>query len=230
MQFTEDMVVPRSDVTESHFREWQPTYPLINLYLSSDHGCRDVTVIELERPEWGGATKMKDLRVGNGLFYGHHDDDNYAAMFVKTGTERVPLRFEAKEDDIFTIKWETANGDFHSMYLIDNILGVQYDMLRNNSYSFEGHKSDYWSRFYIVFDVTDVEEHGDQPFIFFDGSEYVVTGDGDLEFIDVNGQVLWRSNVSGQKRVAIPNVADGMYMFRLVNSNNVKVQKVIVHK
>ncbi len=230
LKFTEDMVVPRSEVGESHFREWQPSYPLINLYLSSDHGCRDVTVIELERPEWGGATKIKDLRVGNGLFYGHHEDDNYAAMFVKQGTERVPLRFEAKEDDIFTISWETANGNFHSMYLIDNILGFQYDMIRNNSYTFEGHKDDYWSRFYIVFDVTDVEEHTDQPFVFFDGSEYVVTGDGDLEFIDVNGQILWRSYVSGQTRVGIPKVAAGVYMFRLVNSDDVQVQKVVVKK
>ena len=230
LAFTEDMVIPRSDVTESHFREWAPNYPLINLYLSSEHGCRDVTVIELERPEWGGAAKMKDLRVGNGLFYGHHEDDSYAAMFVKQGTERVPLRFEAKEDDIFTIKWETANGNFHSMYLIDNILGFQYDMIRNNSYTFEGHKDDYKSRFYIVFDVTDVEEHTDQPFVFFDGSEYVVTGDGDLEFIDVNGQILWRSYVSGQTRVGIPKVAAGVYMFRLVNSDDVQVQKVIVKK
>ena len=80
LQFTESMVVTRDDINESHFREWERNYPLVNLYLSSDKGCADVTVIEFDRPEWGGATKLKELRVGNGQFYAHHGDNNYAAL------------------------------------------------------------------------------------------------------------------------------------------------------
>jgi hypothetical protein len=229
LQFTEDMLVTRKD--DSHFRHERPAYPLVNLYLSSDNGCADVTVIELERPEWGGAHKMKELRVGNGLFYGHHEDENYAALFVKEGTKQVPVRFEAKEDDIFTMKWNTANGDFHSMYLIDNIAGVQYDMLRNDTYIFEGHKSDYKSRFLIVFEVTDVEENveGFHNFVFFDGSQWIATGEGDLEFIDLLGRVLWSGHLTGgQTRISLPDVAKSLYMFRLTNANGTKVQKVLV--
>ena len=235
MRFTEDMIVSRSVLTakqDGHFRDLQPKYPLVNLYLSSDNGCADVTVIEFNRPEWNGAIKLKELRVGNGLFYGQHDGTYYAALFAEEGTERVPLWFEAKEDDIFTIKWNTANGDFHSMYLIDNIAGVQYDMLRNDTYSFEGHKRDYPSRFYIVFDVTGVDEfdEGDHNFVFFDGSQWVVTGDGILDFIDVHGRVLWSSSVSGQSRVGLPKVACGVYLMRLTNSEGTRVQKVIINK
>ena len=232
IQFTEGMLKPRSTVqADSLFREWQPNYPLINLYLSSDHGCRDVAVIEFNRPEWGGATKLRELRQGNGALYGYHDEQRYAALFTKIGTPRVPLWFEAHEDDIFTIKWKTANADFQSLYLIDNLLGIQYDMLANDTYVFEGHKQDYYSRFYIVFDVTDVEEHdGNDGFVFFEGSQWMVTGDGDLDFIDMNGRVLWTGHVSGQQRVSLPNVAAGIYMFRLVDSNSVKIQKVIVKK
>ena len=58
----------------------------------------------------------------------------------------------------------------------------------------------------------------------------MVTGDGDLDFIDMNGRVLWTGHVSGQQRVSLPNVAAGIYMFRLVDSNSVKIQKVIVKK
>ena len=232
LKFTESMIVPRSTVkADSAFREQQPNYPLINLYLSSDNGCRDVTVIEFNRPEWGGATKLRELRQGNGAFYGYHDEQRYAALFTKIGTPRVPLWFEAHEDDIFTMKWKTANADFQSLYLIDNLLGIQYDMLRNDTYVFEGHKDDYYSRFYIVFDVTDVEEHdGNDGFVFFEGSQWMVTGDGDLDFIDMSGRVLWTGHVSGQQRVSLPNVAAGIYMFRLVDSNSVKIQKVIVKK
>jgi hypothetical protein len=236
LRFKGTMLSTRASVAkhgeESHLREDRPAYPLVNLYLSSDQGCADVTVIEFERPNWGGARKMKELRVGDGVFYAQHDDTHYAVLFAQQGIDRVPLWFEAKEDDIFNIKWNTANGDFHSMYLIDNLTGVQYDMLRNNSYTFEGHKGDYPSRFLIVFNVTDVEEHVElNSFVFFDGSQWLVTGDGELEFIDLNGQVLWEKEVhGGQTRITVPEVASGMYLFRLTNGKETKVQKVIVNR
>ena len=237
LNFTQGMLATRQTLIteneESHFRASRPAYPLVNLYLSSDKGSADVTVIEFERPEWGGARKVKELRVGDGLFYAHHDGTYYAALFAKEGVDRVPLWFEAKDDDIFTMKWNKANADFHSMYLIDNIAGVQYDMLRNDTYSFEGHRDDYPSRFLIVFDLTGVEEFeedDDHPFAFFNGSEWVVTGDGDLQFIDMLGQVLAQKHISGQTRIFLPKVADGPYLFRLTNSKETKIQKVIVTK
>ena len=233
LTFNEDMLVTREQVSDGHFRKDDPAYPLVNLYLSSENGCADITVIEFDRPEWGGATKLKELRVGNGIFYGRHGDGNYAALFVKKGTSRVPLWFEAKEDDVFTMKWERANGDFHNMYLIDNLTGVQYDMLENDSYTFLGRRDDYSSRFYIVFSFTDVEEHEEgqvESFVFYDGSEWVVTGEGDLDFIDMLGHVLVRTHMNGgQSRVTLPRVAPGVYLMRLTNGKECKVQKIIVN-
>lgn len=235
LKFYETTIVSRSNLGElgndGHFRgdDWHPEYPLVNLFLSSDQGCSDITVIEFERPEWGGAMKLPELRNGNGMFYGYHDHEKYAALFAKEGTQRVPLWFEAKEDDFYTIKWNTANGDFSSLYLIDNLKGIQYDMLANDAYTFEGHKNDYYSRFYIVFNVTDVEEYTEHSFVFFDGSQWVVTGEGELDFIDLQGRVLWHGKLSGgQSRLSFPVVAKGMYLLRLVNSNETKVQKIIV--
>lgn len=233
LKFTKEMLVDRTTVGDANqLRDERPSYPLVNLYLSSDQGCADVTVVEFERPEWGGARKIKELRVGDGLFYAHHGDTKYAALFAQAGIDRVPLWFEAKEDDIFTMKWNLANADFHSMYLIDNIAGVQYDMLRNNTYSFEGHKGDYPSRFLIVFSLTDVEEHLEgNGFVFFDGSQWMVTGEGELEFVDALGQVLVKTQVhGGQSRVGVPDVAPGVYLFRLTNSSETRVQKVIVKR
>ena len=237
LNFTEDMLATRKMMAdneeESHFRDLQLRYPLVNLYLSSEKGCADITVIEFERPEWGGASKLKELRVGDGLFYAQHGDRHYAALFAKAGTERVPLWFEAKDDDVFTIKWNTANGDFQSMYLVDNLTGVQYDMIAHDSYTFEGHVGDYPSRFYIIFRVTDVEEYEDEnnhSFAFFDGTQWLVTGDGVLDFIDLNGRILSQMRVNGQQRLSLPDVASGMYLFRLTNGKETKIQKVIVTK
>lgn len=225
------MTNARESVSTIAYREWQPNYPLVNLYLSSEKGCADVTVVEFHRPEWGGAIKQKQLRQGNGLFYAYHDGEPYAALFTKEGATRVPLWFEPKDEDIFTISWDMANGDFTSLYLIDNLKGVQYDMLANDSYVFEGRKEDYASRFYITFECTDVEEHGeevDNTFAFFDGSQWVVTGEGMLDLIDLQGRVLWRGKISGgQSRVSLPNVAKSIYLLRLVNSKETKIQKII---
>ena len=233
LYFDEDMLVTRSDATDIAFRDRSFNYPLVNLYLSSERGCTDVTVIEFHRPEWGGAKKQKELRQGNGLFYAYHENEPYAALFAKEGTERVSLRFEAKEDDVYTIRWNTANGYFSSLYLIDNLTGVRYDMLENDSYVFEGHKQDYYSRFYITFDCLDVEEYEEdnveKSFAFFDGSQWVVTGEGLLELIDLQGRILWRDRVSGgQSRVSIPDVAKSLYLLRLVNSEGTKVQKIVI--
>jgi hypothetical protein len=92
---------------------------------------------------------------------------------------------------------------------------------------------DYPSRFYIVFRVTDVDEfedENDHGFAFFDGSQWLVTGDGVLDFIDLNGRILSQVRVSGQQRLSLPDVASGMYLFRLTNGKETKIQKVIVTK
>jgi hypothetical protein len=230
------MLVTRNSINGAGgFHKSRPNYPLVNLFLSSENGCNDVTVIEFDRPDWGGAVKLRELRCGNGQFYGYHDNKGYAALFVKKDEKRVPLWFEAAENDIFTIKWETANADFQQMYLLDNLTGARYDMLENSSYTFEGKKDDYKSRFYIVFSFTDIEEPEEEPannhFVFYDGSEWLVTGEGDLEFIDLQGRILWRGRLTGgQSRVSIPVVAQGVYLFRLIGKETTQVQKVIVKR
>ena len=117
------------------------------------------------------------------------------------------------------------------MYLVDNITGVQYDMLLNDSYTFEANKNDYYSRFYITF-VLEEEGNDDEDnnsFVFFDGSQWVVTGEGTLQFIDVLGHILMQTEMTSmQNWVNLPRVASGVYLMRLINGEEIKVQKIIV--
>jgi len=249
LNFAESQTVLRSQIgTSGSYRDdSRPAYPLVNLFLTSDKGCSDVCVVEFNRPEWGGATKLRDMYSGNGLFYAAHDNGNYAALFATPEAERIPLKFEAKDEagDTYTIHWNTQNGDFHKLYLVDNITGVQYDMLRNSSYSFSGKKDDYWTRFYITFEVTGLDEEQDDEdddastgsasttFAFFDGSQWVVTNDGHgtatLDLIDLQGRVLHSTTLAeGQARIGLPDVAKGMYLMRMTNQNGMFVQKIVV--
>jgi len=76
--------------------------------------------------------------------------------------------------------------------------------------------------------VEEHEEENEQSFAFFDGSQWLVTGEGLLELIDLQGRVLWQGRLSGgQSRVSLPSVAKSMYLLRLVNSEETKVQKII---
>ena len=224
------------------FEEERPAYPLVNLFLSSQKGCMDVCVVEFNRPEMGGAEKLRELRSGNGVFYANNDGENYAAIFSTPDMERIPIKFESKEasGDTYTISWNTANGDFSKLYLVDNITGVNYDMLANDSYSFFGKTDHYWSRFYITYEVLDVDENLDDDedenstsavtFAFYDGSQWVVTGGGNLQMIDLQGRILHSTNLGngGQTRVSLPRVATGMYLLRLTNDKGTQVQKIII--
>ena len=224
------------------FEEERPAYPLVNLFLSSQKGCMDVCVVEFNRPEMGGAEKLRELRSGNGVFYAYNDDVNYAAIFSTPDMERIPIKFESKEagGDTYTIRWNLANGDFSKLYLVDNITGVNYDMLANDSYSFFGKPDHYWSRFYITFEVLDVDENIEDDedenstsavtFAFYDGSQWVVTGRGNLQMIDLQGRILHSTNLGngGQTRVSLPRVATGMYLLRLTNDKGTQVQKIII--
>jgi len=227
------MTVTRKDVENADFRDEQPAYPLVNLFAYDWENKGDVLVVEFNRPENGGGIKSKSLRNGNHLVFAHHGDDDYGAFFAKEGTKQVPVRFQSfeKEKKPYTFRWNLQNGDFRSLYLIDNMTGIQYDMLRNDSYSFEASKQDYLSRFLIVFDVTDVEEHTeDINFAFFDGSSWVVNGKGRLEVVDVLGRILHAETLHGdQNRVSLDNYAKGIYLLRLWEGDTPKIQKIIMH-
>jgi hypothetical protein len=240
LSFAENMTVTRSGMgnATSTFRATnkQPAYPLLNLYLNSTKGCSEVTVVELFRPEWGGAQKMRKLNNGNGCFYGYHEGERFAALFVKDGTSRIPVHFEAFEEDVFTIQWEAVNGEFSNIYLVDNLLGVKYDMTQNQSYTFEGKPEDYKARFYILLadseneEPTDDDDDDGHSFAFFNGNEWIVNGQGQLELVDVLGRILQTETLSSdQNHVHFNRYAAGVYMLRLTESKNkVETQKIII--
>jgi hypothetical protein len=217
----------------SYLREDMPNYPLVNLYAENAAGQRDIAIIEFHRPELGGAPKLDALRMANFKIAAHMEHQNFSLLFAPEGTERVPVRFETEEDGVFTLRWETYNGIFSKLFLIDNKMGVTYDMLANDSYTFEASVEDYVSRFAIVFECTDIDENGTTvaptTFAFFDGSEWVVNGKGQLDVVDVLGRVLYSTELAGdQSRVNLNRCARGVYLLRLTDGDSVRTQKIVV--
>ncbi len=217
----------------SYYRghEDQVNYPLVNLIVENEGGSRDLAVIELNRPELGGATKVQAMRNANFQIAASLYGKRYGILFTPENTEKVPVHFTTEEDGTFTLTWDTHNGDFTSLFLVDNMTGTITDMLHSDHYTFDATTSDYASRFYLTYACTGVDEYneGDGSFAFFDGSEWVVNGKGQLDIIDVTGRVLFSKRIANeQNRVNLNNVAPGVYMMRVSDGKDTMVQKIVV--
>ena len=136
----------------------------------------------------------------------------------------MPVNFEASENGNYTIT-VTPDTEMNYMHLIDNMTGADIDLLANPSYSFDARTTDYASRFRLVF----ATGNSDDNFAFFNNGNLVVSNDGNatLQVVDVNGRILSSESINGSTSISM-NVASGIYMIRLINGDNVKVQKVVV--
>ena len=211
--------------------EERPAYPLINLKVTGDDGTNDVAVVEFDRPEFSSAAKMKHIG-GNGKVYFHHNDEDCALLYLDEDIDNLPVRFETVEDGTYTLTWSTANATFSYLHLIDNMKGMDIDMLASEGYTFQSTTSDYASRFKLVFAYTGVEEESGtatEHFAFVSNGNLIVNGTGMFEMIDMNGRVISATRLTdAQNTVALPNAAAGVYVLKLTDSASSKVQKVVI--
>ena len=236
MSFQYSMATTDTTMYSNFLKEpMQPSYPLVNLYMTDTKGNADFAVVEFNRPEVGGVPKIDKLRNADFKLYPRFNNQDYGLLFTPVDTERVPVFFKTPDTDTYTLSWDKHNGTFEVMRLIDNITGTDYDMLTHDHYTFRGKPTDFAARFYIVFSVTDVEEFddADEPeiFAYFNGTGWVVNGTGQLELVDMLGHVLYADHLDGKPTIVhFSDVAAGTYLLRLVNSNKIlKTQKIVIY-
>jgi len=148
----------------------------------------------------------------------------------------LPVNFEAYEDGNYTLSVTPEEAEFSYLHLIDNLTGTDVDLLALRqaqgpaSYSFEASTMDYPSRFKLVFSKSEASEDlaTDEPFAFYDGSEWVLATDGNatVQLVDVMGRVI--VNTNGAHTISTNGMAAGVYVLRLINGNDVRTQKIVV--
>ncbi len=141
----------------------------------------------------------------------------------------MPVSFRASENGTYTIAVEAENVDMNYLHLIDNMTGADVDLLATPNYTFEARTNDYTSRFRLVFSANGIDEQTAETFAFFNGTSWTVsnTGDATLQVVDITGRIVSSETINGNATVSL-NQPAGIYMLRLVNGNDVKVQKVVV--
>jgi hypothetical protein len=138
----------------------------------------------------------------------------------------MPVSFKAEKNGTYTLSFTNEEVSFNYLHLIDNMTGIETDLLANPSYSFNAQTTDYASRFKLVFATGN---SNDDNFAFYNNGSFVVSNEGNatLQVVDVMGRILTSKTINGSASVNV-DAAAGVYMLRLVNGNNVKVQKVVV--
>ena len=164
------------------------------------------------------------LNPDNTKIYIPQDGEDYAV--VSSTANELPVSFKAASNGTYTLNVATENTEMHYLHLIDNIAGTDTDLLANPSYTFEANTGDHANRFTLVMSTTvGLEEH----FAFYNGHNWTVSNEGQatLQVIDMTGRLISTTTIDGTSQLDV-NAATGVYMFRLINGNDVKVQKVII--
>ena len=155
------------------------------------------------------------------------DGDDYAVVYSEENAGEMPVNFKAENNGTYTLSFTSEEVSFGYLHLIDNMTGADIDLLETPSYSFEAKTTDYASRFKLVFATG--SSTGSDTFAFYSNGSFVINNEGNatVQVIDINGRILSTENINGCANVNF-NAAAGVYMIRLVNGENVKVQKVVV--
>lgn len=213
-----------------------PAYALINLFAIDGNGNRDITTVELGRPDKGGAPLMRELKLATCHVYSRYEGKDWAIAFTQPGVTEVAIRFEAYQDGEYTLRWDTENGEFHYLHLIDNLTGTDIDCLTASEYRFTSTTMDYKSRFRLVFGYTGIEEPEiEEPvqgnFAYQSGDALVVTGEGTVELFDVMGRKLNTQRIEGvQGTMSVSGLTPGVYLLRLATTKGIRVQKIVINQ
>ena len=142
----------------------------------------------------------------------------------------MPVCFKAREDGSYTLSADIVDLDLEYLHLVDNKTGADVDLLQTPSYTFEAHTTDYAERFRLVYATANGVEEVDKPFAYYANGEIRLfeTAEGaSLQVVDTKGRMVVSQN--GRIRcVPTDGMASGVYVLRLVNGDETRVQKIVI--
>ena len=170
------------------------------------------------------------LDSNNTKIYIPQSGDNYAV--VSSGNvNSLPVNFKAKTNGTYTLSVDITEVRMEYLHLIDNMTGADVDLLVQPDYQFNATNHDYEARFTLVFRAaTGVEEQSQESFCFVNGRNLYFCEDVEgttLSLVDMTGRTLRHETLKGNG-VSLSDLSEGIYVVRLTNGNDTKVQKIVV--
>ncbi len=176
-----------------------------------------------------GLEKIGHMNEYAPMVYIPGDFNNYAYATVEEDVTEVPVNFEAMTMGEYTIAVKAKNCEYETMVLVDNLTGKETNLLKD-SYTFMATTTDDPDRFVIKL-AKDAEV--EDSFIYINNGELIfdnLSNDAIINVFDVLGRNVATFNNCGDTtfRVSTDLFADGVYMVRVIEGNNVKVQKMVI--
>lgn len=198
----------------------------LSLSVSDSNGNSDFARIRFGE---GSNLEKFMLNPENTKIYFTMDNEEYAVVYTESIGE-MPLYFKAAANGTYTFTVNADDMEMDYLHLIDNLTGNDIDLLAVSSYSFEAKKSDYANRFKLVYAQFDnIDETSSDAFAFFNNGSFIIANEGNatLQVVDMTGRIVQSETINGTASVSV-DITPGVYMLRLINGDNEKVQKVIV--
>lgn len=208
-----------------YFTKTQPTGSKngnLNITVSQGRSSIDNAVIRFGE---GNTLEKYSFRENSTKVYFPQNGKDFALINADNEGE-IPVCFKAEANGTYTLDISCENVSMGYLHLIDNLTGNDVDLLVNPNYTFDAKTSDYATRFKLVFATGNAN---DDQFAFFSDGKLIINNDGiaTLQVIDVNGRILSSESISGCCSKSV-NAKAGVYMLRLINSDNTKTQKIVV--
>ena len=163
--------------------------------------------------------------------YFKNGSNRYAVANNEAIEGATPLYLE-KASGTYTLEAALLNAKCDYLHLIDHLTSANIDLLKTPTYTFTAKPSDYEARFELVFDKNwNGATAGSESFAYYNGSAWVIANEGPatLQVVDMMGRVLSTETFCGNVETNI-DAAPGVYVFRLINGDKVKVQKIVVRR
>ena len=222
----------------AQFYRWNPDYrggeSSASFDITVNEGRNEIDRARVRMGEGVGLGKFS-LNENSARIYIPMDKQDYASVYV-SGQNVLPLNFKPAKNGTYTLNFDLANVDLAYLHLIDNLTGVDVDLMAaaastsSASYSFDAKMTDYASRFKLVFaEKQQSEETDDSDFVYFaDGQMFAFSTEENsvIQIIDAAGRIVLNENVNGFVNKSL-SLKSGVYVARMICGGAVKTQKFV---
>lgn len=177
-----------------------------------------------------GLTKISHRNAEVPMVYVPVEGKNYAVATMSNDVEEIPFSFEAKTMGQYTISIDAEDSDFARVILVDRLTGEETNMLFED-YTFMAKSNDNPERFVLKLTSKSEMNSNNDDFVYIYKNELFISSTADnavVEVYDVLGRPVATYNVNGSTNISMDNFSNGVYIVRMIEENDVKVQKILI--
>ena len=218
----EDPILNYNVAASTRSRRADNESSFINIIASSKAG-KDNVIIAFDDSDNEGFDKLESFNENISEIYVKENGKRYGILNYDENVEEIELYFDAHKMSEYTIN-AISSVDYASVVLVDRFSGVETNLLES-SYTFQAMTDDKRDRFVLRMSKDVVDE----SFVYRSGNELIVNAEGKVQILDVMGRVVYNSDiVDSNHRINISAFNSAAYIIRVVNTNEVKTQKVVI--